>query len=443
MPRFPMPPRRLAGCALLLALAACTQSDPPLQGMRIPIRPEEKPLSETDARAIRPVALPGPVVNASWSHRNGSAAGRLLNPAFSPSPQLRWSLNIGMGDAKRRRILTGPIVDGGLIFTIDAGGQLSAVTTAGQLAWTQSLVPPRHARDSGPGGGLSASGGVLYVTTGFGEVRAMDPRTGNLYWTKTFDGPITGAPTVADGRVFVVSRDDNAFALDAKTGNTLWEAQGVGGVGLFGGASPAVDGSLVVIPFSSGEVLGLVTRNGLQVWGTAITGGRRGLVRNSINDISGDPVIDGGTVYASNQSGRTISLNRETGERNWTISEGSYGPAWPVGGSVFLLSDEGALIRVEAATGALVWEQRLPEYVPKGGWFGPGEKTQAIPHYGPILAGSRLWVASADGLLRAFDPSRGTPLGSVPLPGGAGAPPAIAGGVMYIVNQDGDLLAFQ
>lgn len=438
MPRNALPARRFSLILLAAAtlLAACAE-DPILPGERFPVRPDEAPLSVADRARVGAVRIPAPLVNAEWTHRNGAAGGRLVNPAFAAQPQLRWLVDIGEGDGRRRRILTGPIVAGGLIFTIDAAGQLSAVTTQGQIAWTQSLVPEGQVADTGPGGGFAYDRGVLYVTTGFGEVRAVSPATGNIIWSQTFEGPIRAAPTVADGRVFVVVRNDTAYALDTMNGVPIWRAQGVGGAGLFGGASPATDGDLVVLPFASGEVLGLIARNGLQVWGTAVTGGRRGLARNSINDISGDPVIDGETVYASNQSGRTISIERQSGARNWTISEGSYGPAWPVGGSVFLLSDEGGLLRVEAETGQLVWQVALPQY------FNEEKRIEAIPHYGPILAGGRLWVAGGDELLRAYNPNDGAPLGTVALPGGAGSAPAIAGGVMYVVNREGQLLAFQ
>ena len=66
-----------------------------------------------------------------------------------------------------------------------------------------------------------------------------------------------------------------------------------------------------------------------------------------------------------------------------------------------------------------------------------------MAYYGPILAGGRLWVAGADGLLRAFSPADGAALGQLALPGGAAARPAVAGGVMYIATRDGHLLAFQ
>ncbi len=425
--------RSLASLLMLLALGACGNREELLPGDRVAIRPDTAPATEA---ARGPLALPAPVVNADWSHRNGAARGRFTHLALAASPQPVWTVDLGEGSSRRNRILAAPVVAGGLVFALDAAGQLSAVTTGGAVAWRRSLVPDGQDAVSGPGGGMAVAEGRLFVTTGFGEVMALRPSDGAELWRITLDAPLRAAPTVADGRIFVVARNDIAYALSAADGSVLWRAQGTGGAGVLGGATAAADGNLVVIPFVSGEVLGVLARNGLQVWGTAITGGRRELVRNRISDITGDPVIDGSTVYASNQSGRTISLDRQTGERNWTMAEGAFGPAWPVAGSVFLLSDQGGLVRADASTGAVAWLTQLPEYTDEN-------RREAIAHYGPLLAGGRLWVASADGLLRAFSPSNGTLLGSVALPGGAAAPPVVARGVLYVVSRDGNLHAFQ
>jgi outer membrane protein assembly factor BamB len=402
------------------------------------VRPQaEEPEGET--AAVRQLALPRPVVNAEWSHRNGTAAGRLdPPPALSARPQRVWTVSIGAGSARRSRLLAGPIVAGGLVFALDAAGQLSAVTPQGQTAWRVSLVPEGQLADSGPGGGMAYAAGRLYVTTGFGEVFAIDPASGGIVWRTTVDAPVRAAPTILDGRVFAVARNDTAYAFDAATGQVLWRVQGAAGsAGVLGGATAAARGPLVVVPFSSGEVLAVLARNGQQIWGTAVTGGRRELVRNRINDISGDPVFDGDVVYASNQSGRTVAVDSQGGERIWTISEGSYGPAWPAGGSIFMMSDLAELVRVDARDGRIVWEVQLPQYLNER------RRLNAIGHYGPILAGGRLWVAGGDGLLRGFQPDSGTLVYETELPGGAAAPPVVAQGVMYIVTQDGRLHAFQ
>ena len=110
---------------------------------------------------------------------------------------------------------------------------------------------------------------------------------------------------------------------------------------------------------------------------------------------------------------------------------------------MYLVSDLGALVRVDADTGEIVWTVQMPELYPNPGLFGRGKPFRAITYYGPILAGGRLWVASGDGLLRAFSPADGALLAELALPGGAAAAPAVAGGVMYVTTRDGRLLAFQ
>ena len=425
----------------VLVLAACSDRDRPLPGERIAVRPDEVP--SADAAGAYGLAIPPARLNADWSHRNGAAAGRLTNPAFRPVPQLIWSVDIGAGDSKRARLLTSPIVAGGLIYAIDADGQLTAVTRDGRVAWTRSLVPTTQVPDSGPGGGMAVAGGVLYVTTGFGEVFALSPATGGTIWQRTLEGPIRAAPVVSGGRVVAVQRDDTAVALDARSGEILWRVQGTGGTGLLGGASPAADDRLVVIPFASGEVLGVLARNGLTVWGTAVTGGRREYARNDITDISGDPVIDGGVVYASNQSGRTVRLNAETGERDWTIQEGSYGPAWPVGA------------RCSCSPTSARWCAPMPRPASCSGWCScrSSSRTRASSAAASRSArspttgrsspaagcGSRAPTSSCGPSTRWTAAS----LAEVALPGGAAAAPAIAGGVMYIPTREGRLLAFQ
>jgi outer membrane protein assembly factor BamB len=422
---------------VLLLVSGCGSDEPILPGERFPVRPQTaEPASEA---AVQALALPRPAANAAWSHRNGTAFGRLdPPPALSAAPQRIWTVNIGAGSARRSRLLAGPIVAGGLVFALDAAGQLSAVTPQGQTVWRASLVPEGQAADSGPGGGMAFDAGRLYATTGFGEVFAIDPASGGILWRTEVDAPVRAAPTILDGRVFAVARNDTAYAFDAATGQLLWRVQGAaGGAGVLGGSTAAARGPLVVVPFSSGEVLAILARNGQQIWGTAVTGGRRELVRNRINDISGDPVFDGETVYASNQSGRTVAVDSLSGERIWTISEGSYGPAWPAGGALFMVSDLAELVRVDARDGRIVWQVQLPQYRDER------RRLNAIGHYGPILAGGRLWVASGDGLLRGFQPESGTAVYETDLPGGAAAAPVVAQGVMYIVTQDGRLHAFQ
>lgn len=435
-----------------LLLASCAKKEDILQGQRFDIR---TPLSETVQNsdtaqsANAPVAdvivnrvvkikLPKEVNVSSWTHLNGGPDHRSGNLRLSRNLTRLWSANIGAGNERKSRITSDPIIAGGLIYTLDSQSRVMATSPIGAAAWVRDLTPASDKTNEASGGGLAYAKGVLYATTGFGEVTAMEADTGAVRWVQKLDAPVVAAPTVYKGRVYVVSRDNRAWSLKAKNGRIDWQQQSsLAGAGLMGGASPAISGKNVVLPFSSGEMVAALARNGLRVWSVAVSGARPGLARSNIGDISSDPVVTRDRVYAANQSGRVTAVSRKDGARLWTSNEGSYSPVLPVGNSVFLVSDTARLVRLDARNGEVIWSIALPEY--------KKDKTRldAYAHYGPILAGGRLLVASSDGGLRSFDPKSGELLSIVDIPSGAASQPAIVDGVLYVLSQKGQLNAYR
>ncbi len=429
-------------CAALLLVSACGERETYLPGEREPVRVATdgagNPLPPTSANEAAPIALPPAVANADWTHAGGEADHFLGNAALSAQPQLIWSTGIGTGASRRVKLVSHPVVAGGRVFALDANAQVSATSTAGAPLWQVALVPPGERAPEGFGGGLAVAGGRLFVTTGFGEVVALDPESGGILWRTGVEAAFRAAPA-SDGRIVVaVARNDASYGIDAATGETLWRSQGIGkGPGLIGGSGPALAGGLAIAPNIAGAVSGLGLRNGSEAWSSVLRGGRPGFVRGRIADVTGGPVVDGDTVYAANQSGQLARLDLHGGQRAWTLTQGAIGPVVPVGGSVFAITDEGELIRVEAASGRVIWRSELPE------WVRPERRRRAVAHYGPVLAGGRLWVASSDGRLRGFDPVDGQVAVEVALPGAAASLPAVAGGRLYLVTDDGRLHAFQ
>lgn len=440
--------------ALFLLAAACSENELILPGEREPIRPVDPSLQiAADAGAdgtqgavpvsavaapVVPLTVPPSRMNSDWTHLSGDATHLAPSAALAATPTLRWSTSIGEGSDRRVRLTAAPVIAGGRIFAMDTAGRVTALSATGQRLWQTALRPPREGSFEGFGGGLAAADGALVAATGFGEVLRLDPATGAILWRTPVEGAVRAAPSLSGDIVVAVARGELGYGLDLATGEIEWRLEGAGlGAGLIGGGSPAVRGPLAVLPFQSGEVRGVLLRNGLTVWNAALTGGRRGAVRATINDISGDPVIDNDIVYIGNQGGRVAALDRRSGARIWATEEGAYGPILPVGGSVFLVSDRADLLRLSAGDGSVIWRQPLPEY--KDGKRSRG----AVTHFGPLLAGGRLIVASGDGGLRSFDPVTGAPLGLVALPGGAATQPALANGWLYVLTGNGTLHAFQ
>lgn len=418
-------------------LAACGQREVILPGERealgaaagAPAGPRDLPFAAPAARA-----------NTDWTHRAGTPAHDLVNPALGAAASRAWSVGIGQGNARGHRITAQPIVAGGRVFTLDSRARVSAVSTAGALLWTADLTPPRDVSDNASGGGLAFGEGRLFATLGFGQLVAVDPATGGVIWRQQLGAAATGAPTVAGGRVFVSGRDGTGWAVDAADGRVLWSVQSTPDRrGVQGGAAPAVSGDTVVFPFISGELVAANTATGAPLWTAYVLGARTGRTHARVTDITGDPVIIGGRVYAGNHSGETVALDLATGTTIWSAPHGALGPVTVAGGAVFLLSDQNDLLRLDAGTGEVLWSVPLPFFVDER----VRRRKAIVAAYGPLLAGGRLFVASDDGTMRVLDPASGTPLGTVPLPAGAAVEPSVAGGTLYVVTADGTLNAFR
>lgn len=441
----------LAPLALFL-LSACAEPELILQGERFDVRSDlnaslptdenpnpQDPAAQRENRSLS-VSLPQMSANADWTHRGGNLRHLPGHGALSAAPQRIFSVKIGAGNSRKNRVSVAPIVAGGRVFALDAAARLSAVSTSGALLWSKDLAPSGESGPAVSGGGLAFGGGRLLAATGYGEVLALDPASGAVLWRQRLGASVAGAPAVEGARVYLTGRDSYAWALDAETGRVIWTLPGAaGGAGMLGSAAPALTATLALMPTDSGDLIAALKGSGVEVWRRTIGGARRGRAFAGIPDITGDPVVAGGVTYAGNASGKTYALKTATGEVLWIADEGALGPVLPVGGDLFLVNDEAQLVRLEAGSGARVWAVDMPYYQDGR----PSKRRAITAHYGPVLAGGRLVVASGDGLLRFFAPEDGAFLGSLAIPGGAASQPALAEGKIFVLGGDGQLHAYR
>lgn len=439
-----------------LVLAGCAKRELILSGERFDIRtPLEASLPEGEAAgAVAPLRIVGDAATenqapalalaaarslADWPQR-GAGPGHLVpHLALSAAPSPIWRVDIGEGNDRKHRITADPVVGGGRIFTLDSRARVMAHGLDAAALWSADLTPAADRAGEASGGGLALAGERLFVTSGFGSVSALDAASGAVIWRQDIGGVGTAAPVVMGDMLYVMGRDNRAWGIRAADGKVVWEIGGTPAAsGYVGGPGAAVDGRIAVLPFAGGELLAVLRLSGVRSWTANISGERAGKVSAQVLDIGGDPVIDGQVVYAANSSGRMAAFDAGNGKRLWTATEGSVGMVVPAGGSVFLVSDNAELLRIDAATGARIWGTPLPDYLKAK----PKNRKTVHAHYGPILAGGRLIVASDDGLMRFFDPVSGAPAGQVALPGGAASNPVVVGNTLYIVTGKGELAAY-
>lgn len=424
--------RRLALMLPLALLAACGETDTILPGTREPVG-QAQVVQVAKARGLK---LGAPKAQAEWPQRRGGAtrsAGHGVLTGLTPA----FAVSIGASSDRRHRITADPVVAGGRVFAMDSQAQVSAHSTAGAPLWTRSLVPLLETQGQGGASGLATADGVVYATSGYGELSALDAATGEVLWVQDLGAPGGAAPTVAGGLVYVVGADNTAWAVAREDGRIAWTSTGVPAAqSVAGGAGVAVDRGVAVVPFRGGELRGVFARGGVTRWSNVVSGGVSGRAVAAVADFTGDPVISGGRVYAGSLAGQLAAVDLTSGESLWHAPIAPRGPVLVAGRALFVMTDQGALTRVDAGSGAVVWRTALPAVE-------DGRRGRLIAHYGPVLASGRLLVVSSDGMVRSFDPATGAMTRTVELGGAAVSGPALAGGALYVVTSDGMLRAFR
>lgn len=443
---------RYVPAALAVVLLAGCERELILSGERFPVRTDLAASLPTDEnpsptappdRAENqsvPISLPAMTANAEWTHRGGSVQHSSPHGALSAAPQRVWTANIGSGSSRKNRLSASPIVAQGRVYTMDSNARITATSTAGGTLWQTDLTAQFDRGGDVSGGGIAFGGGTVFAATGYGELVALDAGSGRIVWRQRLGSPVAGAPAVEGDSVYVTTRDGAGYAVNARSGRVLWTMSGAAApASVVGSSAPAVNGDTVIFTFASGDLAAAGKGDGRRLWSAPVAGQRTGRGYIGMTDITGDPVVSGGVIFAGTAAGRTAAIDATTGGRIWTASEGALNPPLVVGGSVFVVNDEAMLVRMDAATGEVIWMADMPYFLKDK----PKRQKAIHTHYGPVLAGGRIVVVSSDGLLRMFNPADGAMIYTADIPGGAASAPALSGGVLYVVSRSGQLHAFR
>lgn len=417
----------LAGCsAMPKSLNPFKKEEVKLPGERISILKSQKGFEVDTSLAKTPVVLPAARSNPDWDQPGGVASNAPGHLAFGGGLRSVWRADIGTGSSDEGRLTASPIVYRNKIYSLDTRGVVSAFSTSsGSRLWRVSLAPEKGS--GGFGGGMAASGGRIFVTTGFGIVVALNADSGAVEWTRKIGVPLRSSPTAIEGKLFFVSTESKLYCLSTVDGVELWTFRGLPETAtLLSNVSPAVDGDLVVVPYPSGEIIAYNISAKQPAWADSLSRKRGGSSLASLSDPA-RPVIDRGIVFAVGHSGRMIATSQKSGERLWTkIVHGTQMP-WSAGDLVYVVDINGVLMALTRKEGRVRWLTELPR---TSRWSGP------------VLAGGRLWVVSSEGVMVSVDAKTGSVMSQRDLGTPVFVAPIVASGRMYVLTDKARLLAF-
>ncbi|HTN52126.1 MAG TPA: PQQ-binding-like beta-propeller repeat protein [Anaeromyxobacter sp.] len=269
-----------------------------------------------------PPAIDGDAVYA------GSSDGSLYAVELKTG-KVRWRYQA------KEELGTRPAVAGGTVFVASLADTLYAVDArTGAWKW-------HHRRE--PRGGFTIRGaawpqagdGTVYAGYSDGFVAALDPDTGQVRWERQVAPPgdhLDVDALVLDGtRLYAAAFSGAVLALEASTGETVWQFKAPGACRL------AVGRGLVVAVTPNG-VYGLAAGGGQAAWSAPLGGAPGG---NPV--MAGKwvlvPAIEGGLRFIEAASGRTLRV----------LDPGTGVTATPGvgGGRVYVISNGGDLFALE------------------------------------------------------------------------------------------------
>ena len=430
----------LGGCAVLDGMRgdAGKKNNTPTVGSRVAILGTERDTDIDASLANVAVTLPPAYINEAWAQPGGNASKSPGHVELSQGLKRVWTASV-KGANPRARLAASPVMSDGRLYVVDTTARVTAFdANTGAQIWSNALEVKNDGKSSRYGGGVSATATNVFATNGVGDVASLAADTGALIWKKRPAGPLRGAPTLSNGNLYVMTQDNQIYALRQSDGEPQWnEAGPVAASGIFGVGAPAAAQGTVIAGYSSGELAAYRYENGRSLWSDTLSRTAMSTSVSTLTDIDADPVIDRGRVFALGKGGRMASYELVSGQRIWEINIAGISTPVAVGEWVFVMTDEAKLLCVARSSGKVRWISKLQRFKNEKKKKGP------ISWYGPVLAGCRLIVANSHGAIWSISPEEGAATEVFDVKNDVSLAPIVANNTLYILDDSGRISAFR
>jgi PQQ-dependent dehydrogenase (methanol/ethanol family) len=243
------------------------------------------------------------------------------------------------------------------------------------------LRPVTDAMLTKPGDGEWLLWRRTYDASGFSPLKKINK--GNVHemrpaWTWSLpNGPNQATPIVHDGVLFVHSFGDKVQAIDAASGDLLWQYSRRLPVGVVPSVKRGISiyGSRLYVPTSDGHVVALAVKTGKVEWDQSIGDAKAGIRLTGGTLIAGGKVMMGTTGRAPGGN-FIVALDAATGKEAWRFNTIAR-PGDPGG-------DSWNGLPLEKRNGGSVWIPGSYDPVHNLAFFAPGNTYDTGPLRNPI-----------------------------------------------------------
>ncbi|PID42225.1 MAG: hypothetical protein CSB48_11290 [Proteobacteria bacterium] len=356
-----------------------------------------------------------------------------------------WDKDVGSGMDDRYLFLQ-PAILGGVIFTIDGEGRITALDKkTGDIAGEWN-------REETVTGGLGADSQSLYYSSENGELVALAINwaavNGELeegvpleiaespadFLSERFRVPLTSESLVApqsDGeQVYVQTIDGKLLAYSATDGREKWRyTSDEPLLSIRGTSQPTLSRGVILTGFSNGNLVAIDTGNGVPLWRATVGLPRGRTELERLVDVDGAPFVEDRFVYTVAFQGQVKVLDLATGREYWAKQASSHKNTAPGYQALFVSGSDGVVASFDKTTSTGNWKQE-------------GLKFRRLT--GPVILETSLVVADYEGYVHFLAQSDGQFQARVRADSdGVQAPLLVDDGVLYVYGNSGELAAYK
>ena len=231
-------------------------------------------------------------VNVSeWVAPNCNSRNKM--PAITLNKATKaWKERGAEGRAENDLPMQAPVIVKDRIYTIDNKSNIIARNVKdGEKIWRNDMGIKRQ------GVGLTADKNLVIAVDENGTINCFDTK-GKMLWKKEFNTPFRSSPLLFNNNLYLLSSNNDLFVLNAKTGKENWHYKTATPLTLLQGMGrPALSNNILVVPFSTGEVIGFDALTGILLWSQDLVGQKAFDAVAGLAQMTASPVIENGLVY--------------------------------------------------------------------------------------------------------------------------------------------------
>ena len=344
-----------------------------------------------------------------------------------------WSSSVGDGIGDFYSQLQ-PVVEEDHIYAAARDGDVTAFDrNSGETLWSVDLADlPINAdkRSARLSGGLVSRYGKLFLVSENGVAYALNEANGEVLWQTTVPGEVVASPAVEDGRVVVLTTSGRLVALDTDEGKLQWTlSEEQPPLTLRSAGTPVITNGAVLYGRADGKVGIALLSNGQPVRQSKVADPRGATELDRMVDVDASPLIAGDELYAIAYNGQLMARKLMTGDEVWKRKYSGYRDMAVTGNAIVLTDNRSHLFAVDRRNGLELWSNTQLE-----------NRTVTAP----VVLGDYVVVGDVEGYLYWLDRTDGSIKAMQQLDSsGLYAAPLVDGDTLYVQSRGGKLYAIK